>query len=106
LKKPALVVFCLMLAVSPCSAILTSALWVAVSLFTLRSSPVPFGLRLAGGTGGIVLWWDIAIPFVDDAMLGAAKLLVIRRFEASAPRTVPYKRGNRHCKHGKIPPPS
>jgi hypothetical protein len=34
LKKPALVVFCLTLAVSPCSAVLTSPLFPGESLFT------------------------------------------------------------------------
>jgi len=54
LKKPAFVVFCLILAVSPCSAVFTSAF--VFHLFAY------FGIvtgalvaRLAGGTGGISL---------------------------------------------------
>src|ERR1035437_3692881 len=52
-KKPLLVVFCLIFAVSPCSAVLISACVVAASFETSDLSPGPFGLRLAGGTGGI-----------------------------------------------------
>ena len=54
LKKPAFVVFYLILAVSPCSAIFTSAFF-AMSLLTSALSPVPLWLRFAGGTGGISL---------------------------------------------------
>ena len=63
LKNPALVVFCLILAVSPCSAILTSPFFFDVSLLTSVLSPVPLWLRLAGGTGGISLWRDILVSF-------------------------------------------
>lgn len=54
LKKPAFVVFSFMLAVSPCSAVLTSPFFFDVSLDTSALSPGPLLLRLAGGTGGIV----------------------------------------------------
>jgi hypothetical protein len=47
LKNPALVVFCLILAVSPCSAVLTSPFFFDVSLLTSVLSPVPLWLRLA-----------------------------------------------------------
>jgi hypothetical protein len=62
LKNPALVVFCLMLAVSPCSAVFTSPFTFATSLFTSEWSPVPLLLRFAGGTGGIALRRDMFIP--------------------------------------------
>jgi hypothetical protein len=55
LKNPAFVVFCLMLAVSPCSSVLSTFLVNDVSFFTSDSPPGPFGLRLAGGMGGISL---------------------------------------------------
>jgi hypothetical protein len=55
LKNPALVVFCLILAVSPCSAVFSSPFVFDVSLLTSALSPVPLWLRLAGGTGGISL---------------------------------------------------
>jgi len=55
LKNPALVVFCFILAVSPCSAVFTSPFFFDVSLLTSVLSPVPLWLRLAGGTGGISL---------------------------------------------------
>src|ERR1700692_2702874 len=41
LKKPALIVFCLTLAVSPCSAVFTSACVFEVSLLASALSPVP-----------------------------------------------------------------
>src|SRR5450755_3375500 len=65
LKKPALVVFCLILAVSPCSAVLTSSFVFDVSLLTSALSPVPLWLRLAGGTGGISLWRDMLVSFIE-----------------------------------------
>ena len=65
LKNPALVVFCLILAVSPCSAVLTSPFVFDVSLLTSALSPVPLWLRLAGGTGGISLWRDMLVSFIE-----------------------------------------
>src|ERR1700730_7585821 len=56
LKNPAFVVFCLMFAVSPCSAEFCISSWpFEVSLLILASSPVPLLLRFPGGTGGISL---------------------------------------------------
>jgi hypothetical protein len=55
LKNPAFVVFCLMLAVSPCSAVLFTFFADDVSFLTSGSPPVPLWLRLAGGMGGISL---------------------------------------------------
>src|ERR1700736_1153724 len=59
LKNPAFVVFCLMLAVSPCSAVLSTFFANDVSFLTSDSPPGPLGLRLAGGMGGISLWRDM-----------------------------------------------
>jgi hypothetical protein len=53
LKEALVGVFCLILAVSPCSAVLTSTWDVALSLENSDLSPGPFVLRLAGGTGGM-----------------------------------------------------
>lgn len=44
-------------------AVLMSALLIAVSFFIPISSPVPLWLRLAGGTGGVALWRDMALPW-------------------------------------------
>jgi hypothetical protein len=51
-----------MLAVSPCSAVFSTILLDDVSFLISGFPPTPFWLRLAGGTGGILLWRDMAAP--------------------------------------------